>query len=105
ILGPTPKNLEKLRKIWDDWLKSHPQSIITPEDYGALQVLDYSITNLSSMMFIVEFKGKKLLFTGDGLGKDLVEVLSEKHMLNSEGRMHVDIMTVHHNDRVCISSE
>ena len=24
-------------------------------------------------MFIVEFKGKKLLFTGDGLGKDLVE--------------------------------
>lgn len=106
ILGPTQKNLEKLRKIWDDWLKSHPQSVVvTPKDYGALQILDASITNLSSIMFMVESKGKKLLFTGDGLGKDLVEELSEKHLLNSEGRIHVDILKVPHHGSERNSSE
>lgn len=105
ILGPTRKNLEKLRKIWDDWLKSHPQSVVTPEDFGTLQKLDASITNLSSVMFMVEYKGKKLLFTGDGLGKDLVDVLSEKHMLNSEGRIHVDILKVPHHGSERNSSE
>src|SRR4029078_688903 len=57
ILGPTPKNLEKLRKIWNDWLKSRPQSLVTPKDYEALQILDASITNLSSIMFMAESKG------------------------------------------------
>lgn len=105
ILGPTRKNLEKLRKIWDDWFRSHPQSVVTPKDYEALQILDASITNLSSIMFVVESGGQKLLFTGDGLGKDLVEVLSEKHMLNSEGRIHVDILKVPHHGSERNSSE
>jgi ribonuclease BN (tRNA processing enzyme) len=105
ILGPTPKNLEKLRKTWDDWLKSHPQSLITPEDYGALQILDASITNLSSIMFMVESKGRKLLFAGDGLGRDIVEVLSEENMLNTEGRIHVDILKVPHHGSERNSSE
>lgn len=97
ILGPTQKNLEKLRKIWNDWLRSHPQLVVTPKDFGALQVLDASITNLSSIMFMVESDGKKLLFTGDGLGRDVLEVLSEKKMLTSEGRLHVDILKVPHH--------
>ena len=97
ILGPTQKNLEKLRKIWDSWVRTHTQVGITPKDYEALQVLDASITNLSSIMFLVECEGKKLLFTGDGLGRDLLEVLSEKKMLNSKGRLHVDILKVPHH--------
>ena len=97
ILGPTQKNIEKLRKIWDSWVRTHTQVGITPKDYEALQVLDASITNLSSIMFMVESEGKKLLFTGDGLGRDVLEVLSEKKMLNSEGRLHVDILKVPHH--------
>jgi hypothetical protein len=97
ILGPSQKNLEKLRKIWDSWVRSHTQVGVTPKDYEALQILDASITNLSSIMFMVESEGKKLLFTGDGLGRDVLEVLSEKKMLNSEGRLHVDILKVPHH--------
>ena len=97
ILGPSQKNIEKLRKIWDSWVRSHTQKGVTPKDYEALQVLDASITNLSSIMFMVESEGKKLLFTGDGLGRDVLEVLSEKKMLNSEGRLHVDILKVPHH--------
>ena len=47
-------------------------------DYQAMQALDSSITNLSSIMFLVESAGKKMLFTGDGLGDDIIESLSEK---------------------------
>lgn len=97
ILGPTQKNLEKLRKIWDSWVSSHMQLGVTPKDYEALQILDSSITNLSSIMFMVESDEKRLLFTGDGLGRDVLEVLSEKKMLNSEGRLHVDILKVPHH--------
>ena len=97
ILGPTQKNLEKLRKIWDSWIRSHTQVRVKPKDYEALRILDASITNLSSIMFMVESEGKKLLFTGDGLGKDVLDVLSEKKMLNSEGRLHVDILKVPHH--------
>ena len=97
ILGPTQKNLEKLRKIWDSWVRSHVQVGVTPKDYEALQILDASITNLSSIMFLVEFEGKKILFTGDGVGRDMLDILSEKKMLNSEGRLHVDILKVPHH--------
>ena len=97
ILGPTQKNLEKLRKIWDSWVRSHVQVGVTPKDYEALQILDASITNLSSIMFLVEFEGKKILFTGDGVGRDVLDILSEKKMLNSEGRLHVDILKVPHH--------
>jgi ribonuclease BN (tRNA processing enzyme) len=97
ILGPTQKNLEKLRKIWDSWVRSHTQVGVTSKDYEDLQILDASITNLSSLMFMVESEEKKLLFTGDGLGRDVLEVLSEKKMLNSEGRLHVDILKVPHH--------
>ena len=70
---------------------------VTPKDYEALQILDASITNLSSIMFLVEFEGKKILFTGDGVGRDVLDILSEKKMLNSEGRLHVDILKVPHH--------
>ena len=97
ILGPTQKNLEKLRKIWEDWVRSHVQVGVTLKDYEVLQILDASITNLSSIMFLVEFEGKKILFTGDGVGRDVLDILSEKKMLNSEGRLHVDILKVPHH--------
>ena len=68
ILGPTQKSLDKLKKVWDDWERHHLQAEVTIDDYGALQALDSSITNLSSITFLVESEGKKILFTGDGLG-------------------------------------
>jgi hypothetical protein len=37
------------------------------------------------MMFLVEFEGKKILFTGDGVGRDMLDILSEK---NAEFRRH-----------------
>ena len=48
-------------------------------------------------MFIVEYHGKKILFTGDGLGDEVVDIISERGLLDSEGGYHVDIMKVPHH--------
>jgi len=97
ILGPTLKNLDKLRELWNDWLRKHAKSLVTASDFQALQALDASIANLSSIMFIAESEGKKILFTGDGLGDDAVDVLSERKLLDSEGGYHVDVLKVPHH--------
>jgi beta-lactamase superfamily II metal-dependent hydrolase len=96
ILGPTQKNLDRLKKVWDDWENSHTEAEVI-HDYVALNAIDSSISNLSSIMFLAELEGKKILFTGDGLADDIIDSLSEKQMLNSEGRLHVDILKVPHH--------
>ena len=96
ILGPTQKNLDRLRKVWNDWLRRRLKSTRT-SDFRALQVLDASIANLSNIMFMVESQGKKLLFTGDGLGEAVVDALSKRGFLDSQGRYHVDLMKVPHH--------
>jgi ribonuclease BN (tRNA processing enzyme) len=97
ILGPTQKNLDKLRKIWNDWLRRHLSPLAKISDLQALKILDASVANLSSIMFIVESEGKKILFTGDGLAEDIVDMLFERGLLDSEGKYHVDVMKVPHH--------
>jgi beta-lactamase superfamily II metal-dependent hydrolase len=97
ILGPTKKNLDKLRKIWTDWLRKHVKTPVENSDFQALQALDTSIANLSSIMFLAEYHGKKILFTGDGLGDDAVDMISERGLLDSKGEYHVDVLKVPHH--------
>jgi hypothetical protein len=66
ILGPTMKNLEKLREEWKYWLDK--RKFNENLEFEALQILDNSIPNLSSITFLVEGKNRKILFTGDGSG-------------------------------------
>jgi hypothetical protein len=97
ILGPTQKNLDKLRKIWNDWVRKHLSPLTKASYLQALKILDASVANLSSIMFMVESQGKKILFTGDGLGEDVLDMISERGLLDSEGRYHVDVMKVPHH--------
>ena len=81
ILGPTQKNLDRLKKVWADWERQHQEAGVTIDDYEALQALDSSITNLSSIMFLVESAGKKMLFTGDGLGRRYNRITFKKRAI------------------------
>jgi beta-lactamase superfamily II metal-dependent hydrolase len=95
ILGPTKKNLDKLREEWKDWLKK--KKLDQNFEFGLLQILDKSIPNLSSIMLLAECKNKKILFTGDGSGDDIVEALSKNAMLDKQGAYHVDVLKVPHH--------
>ena len=95
ILGPTKKNLEKLREEWKDWLNKRKlnQNI----QFELFQILDKSIPNLSSIILLAEDNNKKILFTGDGSGEDIIETLTSNAMLDKQGKFHVDILKVPHH--------
>jgi beta-lactamase superfamily II metal-dependent hydrolase len=93
LLGPTKINVDKLRKEWNDWYKKKkPEEIAT-----GVQILDKSVPNLASITFLVEIDNKKILFTGDGIGNDIVDVLSKNALLDSKGKFYVDILKVPHH--------
>jgi hypothetical protein len=69
ILGPTKKNLDKLREEWKDWLKK--KKLDQNFEFGLLQILDRSIPNLSSIMLLAECKTRKSYL----LGMDQVMIL------------------------------
>ena len=95
ILGPTKKNLEKLRKEWNDWFTKKLQTGKT--ESGLVQILDKSVPNLASIMFLAKIKNRKILFTGDGLGPDVIDILSKNGMLNQTGKFYVDVLKVPHH--------
>ena len=86
LIGPTKKNLEKLRKEWTNWVKKR-RHIKNPES-ALLQILDKSVPNLASIMFLAKTNNKNILFTGDGIGKDVLETLSKNKMLDKNGKFH-----------------
>ena len=95
ILGPTKKNLEKLREEWKYWLSKNGR--VLNSEFELFQILDKSIPNLASIMFLAQIKNKKILFTGDGLGQDIIKVLSQNAMFDKHGKFHVDILKVPHH--------
>jgi ribonuclease BN (tRNA processing enzyme) len=95
ILGPTKKNLDKLRIEWNDWLSKKQETGKIESRLN--QILDKSVPNLASIMFLAEIKNRKILFTGDGLGQDIVEILTKNEMLDSNGKFYVDVLKVPHH--------
>ncbi len=95
IFGPTKKNLEKLQKEWNEWFTKKQQA--RKSDLGLIQILDNSVPNLASIMFLIEIKNKKILFTGDGLGRDVIDLLSKNKMLDKNGKFYVNVLKVPHH--------
>ena len=87
--------LKNSEKEWNDWFTKKQQTGKT--ESGLVQILDKSVPNLASIMFLAEIKNRKILFTGDGLGQDIVDILSKNEMLDQNGKFHVDVLKVPHH--------
>ncbi len=96
IVGPTKANLDKLRQDWLDWLAENEKLAGTQDPY-TLAMADRSIPNLSSIMILVEADGKRALLTGDGRGDHLIEGLGLAGVLDSSGKIHVDLLKLPHH--------
>jgi beta-lactamase superfamily II metal-dependent hydrolase len=94
LLGPTKKNVDKLRKEWKKWLEKKK---IEKTVFGVLELLDKSVPNLASITFLASIKNRKILFTGDCLGNDIVDMLSKNSMLDRNGKFYVDVLKVPHH--------
>ena len=58
---------------------------------------DNSVANLSSIVFLAETNGKRMLLTGDARGDKILEGLEKLKLLKPRGKIHVDILKVPHH--------
>jgi hypothetical protein len=95
FIGFTKKNFDKLRYEWRDWLNK--KKLIHDVKLQLLQILNKSIPSLSRIMFLVKCNNNKILYTGGGLGKDVIGPLSKNGLLDKQGKLHIDVLKVPHH--------
>lgn len=99
VLGPTLKNLDRLKKDWLEWLaKAEGKAYLG--DPVESDKIDRSVPNLSSIMLLAEADQRRILLTGDGLGDDLVDGLKGAGLLDESGKVHVDVLKMPHHGSV-----
>lgn len=98
VVGPMEPDLRALHARHVKWLadlkkkgKSVPQALAA--------YVDRSIPNLSSIVALAEFGGKRMLLTGDARGDKIVEGLQLVGLLGpgKDSTMHVDVLKVPHH--------
>jgi len=112
VLGPRQAELDALNKKWDKEVqallakkkKKKGQgggSELGAADLQALaaEFVDNSIHNLSSVVVLAEFDGKRMLLTGDARGEFILESLREANLLKN-GKISIDIFKVPHHGSV-----
>ena len=113
VLGPRQAELDALNKKWDKEVKAllakkkkkktgqGGGSELSAADLMALaaEFVDTSIHNLSSVVVLAEFDGKRMLLTGDARGDFILESLREAGLLKN-GKVSVDVFKVPHHGSV-----
>jgi hypothetical protein len=114
LLSPSLQHLYDLKPVWEaelQKLKLEPgfgSEKVEPKDsdeeaYGALNVDELNATdfkedqaeaNASSLAFLLEFEGKKILLLGDAQPGQIYQSLKR---LQSEGRFAVDLCKISHH--------
>jgi beta-lactamase superfamily II metal-dependent hydrolase len=92
IVGPTGRNLERLRQEWREWVGRN-RLAARPDK---LANADSSVPNLSSIVMLVEDARGSALLTGDARGDHIEEGLDQAG-LRPDGVLHVDLMKVQHH--------
>jgi hypothetical protein len=66
---------------------------------------DISVTNISSLSFLIEYDGKRMLFSGDAIPSDIVQTLSDMGY-SKQNKLKIDVLKVsHHGSRNNTSTE
>ncbi len=109
IVAPNQTNLQSLKEEWLEWLEQQEGRVLLramEEAERAATRADSSVPNLSSVMFLAVADGKSVLLTGDGRADHLLDGLAQAELLDSNGRLHVDVLKLpHHGSYNNISKE
>ena len=96
VLGPMRAELVELQKKHREWLRKLRREGKSPSAALAAYV-DKSVANLSSLVLLVEVRGKKVLLTGDARGDKILEGLELLGLFNGDGVLEVDVLKVPHH--------
>ncbi|HEX5736366.1 MAG TPA: MBL fold metallo-hydrolase [Blastocatellia bacterium] len=120
LIGPTSKELSNLRDGWNNWLRENKARLkeiraelkrrVDEFSTGALSGSPFdlrewegipgykgvTVPNISSLMFLVEENGKRLLLTGDAQQDFIRKGLKRTGFLKG-GYVHLDVLKVQHH--------
>jgi hypothetical protein len=106
VVHPNQQRLIELQKKWDDDLKKAREQGDNSIILASLVSTDKSPFNLSSIVCLLEQNGKKILITGDGRSDDIFNGLKENNLLDSNDKLHVDILKMpHHGSKANMTEE
>jgi hypothetical protein len=93
VIAPQEDRLVVLQEAWASIPRAARESAVSVAAYT-----DKSIYNLSSIACLLEHDGTSALLTGDALGSDIVDSLTDIGLL--EPSLHVSILKVPHHGSV-----
>jgi beta-lactamase superfamily II metal-dependent hydrolase len=98
VLGPMKEELEALHKKHDQWLRELKKKGKSPAEALAAYV-DKSVPNLSSIVVLAEFGGKRMLLTGDARGDKIIQGLQLARLLapGKKSKIEIDLLKVPHH--------
>jgi hypothetical protein len=98
VLGPMQPELEALHKKHEEWLRELKKKGKSPAETLAAYV-DKSVPNLSSIVVLAEFGGKRMLLTGDARGDKVLEGLQLARLLapGKNSKIEVELLKVPHH--------
>lgn len=91
VLGPNRKHLDDLLKAWKKDVAAHPDPVVVAS------FVDKAVPNLSSIVAVAEFQGKRILLTGDARGDFVRDGLNAAGLLDADGRVHFDVIKMPHH--------
>jgi hypothetical protein len=99
VVGPMKPQLEDLQAAHDKWLADQKKKREEHPEAALAAFIDKSVPNLSSLVFLAEADGKKMLLTGDARGDRILEGLQLVALLpaGDASKMHVDLLKVPHH--------
>lgn len=95
ILGPSIKQIAALRAKWNKKETVQLRALTAAANKAAPR--DQSVTNRSSLVFLLSHGGKRILFTGDARGDEIVDALRTQGLLDKNGQIHVNALKVPHH--------
>jgi beta-lactamase superfamily II metal-dependent hydrolase len=100
VIGPDTARIDALRKLWQEETRhlDHPALLERSASIAAVVAgeTDESVTNLSSIVFVVGYAGRTMLLTGDARGDYIVEGLERAGFLQS-GLAKLDVAKLQHH--------
>lgn len=111
FLSPSQKSLSKYQTWAEEKEIAYTASVENDysEDLKSLSEKtfseDTSVTNISSLSFLIEYDGKRMLFSGDAIPSDIVQTLSDMGY-SKQNKLKIDVLKVsHHGSRNNTSTE
>ena len=106
VIGPARSELESLQAKFDAENPNISSMTASERRTALASFTDNSIANLASIVVLAEQHSKTMLLTGDARGDKVLEGLERANLLDSGGKISVDILKVpHHGSDRNVSTE